>query len=63
MPVTSYSEENTLLRIIFLFCSVTIASAGRLREIAGLPLVIFYNGRLHGATDFFTFILARLAFL
>lgn len=47
------SKKSLLLRIVFLLSSMAITSAGRVREIAGFPLEIFYKGRLHGATDFF----------
>lgn len=54
-------KKNLLYELFF--CSVAIVSAGRLREVAGFSLEIFYKDRMHGATDFFTLILARLAYL
>lgn len=51
---------------------MAIASAGKVREVAGFSLEMFYKDRLHGDTDFFYFhpskaytspILARLTHL
>lgn len=57
MPVTSYFRKKIFYSLSF--CSVAVASAGRVREIAGFPLEIFYKGRLHGATDFVYFHLSK----
>lgn len=42
---------------------MSVAPSGRIGEIAGFPVAIVYNGRLHGAQIFVTFTIARLVYL